>query len=169
MTQPDLLDDILAQTDALRAAAAQTARSLRDFSRRLELILTQDYRHLTVRDTEFATDFSAFCTQLRKDTDARLDYWQEARTALRGGSGRDGYGLALAAKSFVSRAKTLSRACDDMTTAYDQFNRFYKNYTLTKLPVWLLTSCCDDMNNLTGKILFLSRELAKKSEKQRGY
>lgn len=169
MTKQDLLDDILAQTDTLRASLSQSARSLQDFTRRLELILSQDHKNIVVRDTAFAVDFSAFCTALRQDTDLRLDYWQQARGQLRAGAGKEGYDLTLATKSFVSRAKTLSRACDEFTTAYDQFNRFYKNYTLSKLPVWLLTTCCDDLNNLTGKILFLSRELAKRTEKIREY
>ncbi len=169
MKQENLLDDILTQTEALRAATAQTARTLQDFSRRLELILSQDHKQITVRDTSFAADFAAFCHTLRQDTDKYMDFWQQARAQLRCGTGKEGYSLGLAAKSFVSRAKTLSRACDELMTAYDFFNRFYKNYTLAKLPVWLLTSCCDDLNNLTGKILFLARELAKKTEKARGY
>ncbi len=169
MKQEELLDTVLAQADALRAMLAASARALQDFSRRLELILSQDHKKIAVRDTAFAEDFSSFCVSLRQDTDAKLDYWQQARTQLRSGTGKEGYALALGVKSFVSRAKTLSRACDELTTAYDYFNRFYKNYTLTKLPVWLLTSCCDDLSNLTGKILFLSRELAKKTEKIRGY
>ena len=163
------LDEVLTQTDALRACAAGAANTLRDFSRRLELILSQDHKNIAVRDSAFVSDFAAFCTQLRQDTNSRLDYWQAARAQMRSGTDKEGYGLALAAKSFVSRAKTLSRACDDLSTAYAQFNRFYKNYTRAKLPVWLLTSCCDDLNNLTGKILFLSRELAKKTEQKRGY
>lgn len=162
------LEDVLAQTDALRTAAAQAAGALRDFSRRLELILSQDYKNIAVRDTAFVADFSAFCADLRQDINNRMDYWQQARAQLRAGTDQEGYALALSVKSFVSRAKTLSRASDDLSTAYAQFGRFYKNYTLAKLPVWLLTSCCDDINNLTGKILFLSRELAKKTEKKRG-
>ena len=169
MNQDELLDTVLAQADTLRSSAAQAARTLRDFSRRLELILSQDHKNMAVRDVSFAADFASFCTALRQDTDKKMDFWQQARAQLRSGPGKEGYELALAAKSFVSRAKTLSRAIDDFTTAYDTFNRLYKNYTLAKLPVWLLTSCCDDLNNLTGKILFLSRELAKKTEKTRGY
>ena len=51
----------------------------------------------------------------------------------------------------------------EYVTKYAEFNRFYKNYTLEKLPVWLLNSCCDDLNNLTGKVLFISREITKKT------
>ena len=163
------LEDVLTQTDSLRASVANAAHALSDFSRRLELILSQDHKNIAVRDTNFAADFSDFCTGLRQDTNQRLDYWQKTRAQLRAGTDKEGYELGLAVKSFVSRAKTLSRAGDELSTAYAHFNRFYKNYTLAKLPVWLLTSCCDDLNNLTGKILFLSRELAKKKKKQRGY
>ena len=163
------LEDILQQTDCLRNASLQAARSLHDFSRRLELILSQDHKNLAVRDAAFAEDFASFCQTLRQNMDVYMDFWQQARTALRSGTDKEGYELGLASKSFVSRAKALSRATDEFTSAYDYFNRFYKNYTLAKLPVWLLTACCDDLNNLTGKILFLSRELAKKTEKNRGY
>lgn len=170
MSLDGLFEDALAQTDGLRAFCGAAARDLRDYARRLELILSRDHKNVAVRDTAFASDFAVFCAALRQELDKRLDYWQKARVRLRAGrSDMEGYSLALAAKSFLSRAKTLSRSCDDFTTAYDAFNRFYKKYTLAKLPVWLLTSCCDDLNNLTGKILFLSRELAKKAEKERGY
>ncbi len=169
MSQTGLLDNILTQTETLRTMTLQAAHNLRDFSRRLELILSQDHKNMAVRDTAFAEEFSSFCTALRQETDAKMDYWQQARAQLRSGPDKDGYELGLAAKSFVSRAKALSKATDEFTTAYDYFNRFYKNYTLAKLPVWLLTACCDDLNNLTGKILFLSRELTKKTERIRGY
>ncbi len=151
------------QAETLRALGAAGARSLRDFARRLELILSQDHKNIPVRDGAFAAQFSAFCTQLRKDLDGQLDYWQQIRSDFRSAGPASGYGLHLAAKSFALRAKALSRACDEFTTAYDYFNRFYKNYTLAKLPVWLLTACCNDLNNLTGKILFLSRGISKKT------
>ncbi len=160
------MENILAQTDGLRSWAAQAAGELRDFSRRLELILSQDHKKIAVRDASFSADFGAFCTRLRQETDERLDYWQRARTSLRGAKTQDDYTSSLAGKSFCMKAKALSRSCDEFTTAYDCFCRFYKNYTLSKLPVWLLTSCCDDLNNLTGKILFLARETAKKTEKR---
>ncbi|MBQ7908301.1 MAG: hypothetical protein IJ311_02240 [Elusimicrobiaceae bacterium] len=163
MNQVDLLEDISQKTDFLRNTVLKEAAALRDFTRRLELILSQDHKNIQVRDTDFAADFSAFCTALRKLLDQQLDFWQENRLLLRRCDLAGDYSLSLAAKTFSLRAKTLSRAADDFTTAYDGFNRFYKNYTLEKLPVWLLTSCCDDLNNLTGKILFLSRETAKKT------
>ena len=161
-------DEVLHQTDALRATAAKTADDLRGFSRRLELILSQDHKKISVRDTGFVMDFSSFCTALRQDMDQKMDYWQQDRTQLRKGTDKEGYEKSLAIKSFVNRSKTLSRAADELTTAYAQFMRLYKNYTLSKLPVWLLTSCCEDLNNLTGKILFLAREQTKKTEKQKG-
>ena len=73
------LDEVLTQTDALRACAAGAANTLRDFSRRLELILSQHHKNIAVRDSAFVSDFAAFCTQLRQDTNSRLDYWQGAR------------------------------------------------------------------------------------------
>ncbi len=163
MNQIDLLETITSQTDSFRNTMLKETATLRDFSRRLELILSQDHKNINVRDTSFAADFSAFCTSLRKDFDTQLVFWQEKRLLLRKAITQGGYALSLAAKSFSLRAKTLSRAADDFATAYAEFNRFYKNYTLEKLPVWLLNSCCDDLNNLTGKILFISREITKKT------
>lgn len=168
MNQTDLLDDASARADALRSSAAQAAQTLRDYSRRLELILSQDHKNIPVRDTQFPVEFAAFCSDLRKRCDAALDYWRQTRGDFRSQAAQRVPVSSLDAKGFALRAKTLSRACDEFTTAYDQFCRFYKNYTLAKLPVWLLTSCCDDLNNLTGKILFLSRELAKRAGLERG-
>ncbi len=163
MNQIDLLQSITEQTDSFRNILLKETSVLRDFTRRLELILSQDHKNIQVRDTSFAADFADFCTSLRKSFDQQLDFWQENRPLLRSSISSADYDLSLAAKSFSLRAKTLSRACDDFATAHNGFNRFYKNYTLEKLPVWLLNSCCDDLNNLTGKILFLSREIAKKT------
>ena len=160
----DLFDEIATQANTLRGQVSTAAQTLRDFTRRLELILSQDHKNITIRDGEFAKEFTAFCTQLRQETDEILQYWQHTREALRAINPKEQQPSSLQAKSFTLRAKTLSRATDDFTTAYDQFNYFYKNYTLAKLPVWVLTSCCDDLNNLTGKILFLAREISKKSE-----
>ena len=164
MINKEYLDDICLQMDGLRTDMLQTARSLDDFSRRLELILSQDHKNIAIRDIGFAGDFSAFCASLRQTLNSRLDYWQQAHTQLRDPIDGSDYDLALAVKGFVNRAKTLSRAEDELSTSYARFNRFYRNYTLAKLPVWLLTSCCNDLDNITGKILFLSRELSKKTE-----
>lgn len=164
MSQLDLLQTITEQTDSFRNIVLKEAAVLRDFTRRLELILSQDHKNIQVRDTAFAEEFSFFCTSLRKNFDTQLDFWQEHRPLLRSTISQGEYNLSLAAKSFSLRAKTLSRSADDFTTAHDEFLRFYKNYTLEKLPVWLLNSCCDDLNNLTGKILFISREIAKRTE-----
>lgn len=164
----ELIDQAAEQTQALRTFTDEQTRSLQDFTRRLELILSQEHKKITVRDEAFPAEFASFCQILRQELDKKLEFWQEMRKNLRGETKIDGaYGLALSIKSFSMRSKTLSRSADEFTSAYDTFNRFYKNYTRAKLPVWLLTSCCDDLNNLTGKILFISRELAKKTERQR--
>ena len=159
-----LLENASEKLDSLRTLSSLSAATLRNFTKRLELILSQDHKHISVRDTDFSDEFTVFCTQLRKDFDTHLDFWQQARSDLRTAKFPNEYACMLAVKSFSLKAKTLSRSADDFTTAYDEFNRFYKKYTLAKLPVWILTSCSDDLNNLTGKILFLSRELSKKTE-----
>ena len=52
-------------------------------------------------------------------------------------------------------------------TVYDLFCKNYKGFTAAKLNVWLLTSCQTDISNLTGKVLFLAREISKKTEQNR--
>ena len=150
-----------AQLEPLSGSINHAARQLRDFSRRLELILSQDHKHIPIRDTAFTEEFSSFCKQLRQEMDQTNQAWQQLREQIRKQLAQKEYPSSLTVKSFTLRAKTLSRSCDDFTTAYDQFNNLYKNYTLSKLPVWVLTSCSDDLHYLTGKILFLCRELAK--------
>ncbi|MBR3631656.1 MAG: hypothetical protein IKN49_01095 [Elusimicrobiaceae bacterium] len=160
----DLFDQLATQADAARGMLAIQTQQLRDFTRRLELILSQDHKQIQIRDTAFGTDFTQFCTQLRSHMDQLVDTWQHLRGQCRISPYKELVPNSLQAKNFSLRAKNLSRCCDDFTTAYDQFNRFYKNYTLAKLPVWMLTACCDDLNNITGKILFLSREITKRME-----
>ena len=158
----ELFEEISQQADSLRTQTVSAAQSLRDFSRRLELILSQDHKNIAIRDTDFPTEFASFSMQLRTQTDQALQTLQDFRSALRDTKQYPQGPSSLQAKGFSLRAKTLSRACDDFTTAYDRFNFLYKNYTLAKLPVWVLTACCEDLNNLAGKILFLSREVSKK-------
>ena len=162
---PDLFDSLPGQLEPLHDIVSRAARQLRDFSRRLELILSQDHKHIPIRDTAFTEDFSTFCKQLRADMDATNQTWQQLRQDVRKQFAQKIYPSSLTVKSFTLRAKTLSRACDDFITAYDQFNNLYNNYTLSKLPVWVLTSCGDDLNYLIGKILFLCRELSKYTTK----
>ena len=164
----DLFDQLAEQTETARSRMALYAQQLRDFTRRLELILSQDHKQIPIRDTAFGADFTQFCTQLRSYMDQLVDIWQHLREQARMSAFQKITPNSLQAKNFSLRAKSLSRCCDDFTTAYDEFNRFYKNYTLAKLPVWVLTTCCDDLNNITGKILFLSREISKKTETNRG-
>ncbi len=169
MNPETLLEQTSSACDALRGDIIAASRALLEFNRRLEQILQQLHKNIEVRDTDFAAQFNDFCAQLRKEQDGRDLFWTEARTAARTFKPADWTGdLALAAKGLNSRAKTLSRATDEFTTAYDLFCRNYKSFTATKLNVWLLTSCQNDFSNLTGKILFLAREIAKQTEKNRG-
>lgn len=169
MNPETLLEQISSACDALRGDISAATRGLLEFNRRLEQILQQLHKNIEVRDTEFATQFNDFCTRLRKEQDERETFWAEARAAARAVKPAGWTGdLALAAKGLNSRAKTLSRATDEFTTAYDLFCRHYKSFTAAKLNVWLLTSSQNDFSNLTGKILFLAREIAKHTEKNRG-
>ncbi len=169
MTPETLLNQISPACDILRSAISGAAQTLLEFNRRLEQILQQLHKNIPVRDTEFAAQFNAFCVQMRKEQDEREQFWTQARADARACKPSDWTGeLALAAKGFNSRAKTLSRAADEFTTAYDIFCRNYKSFTAAKLNVWLLTSCQNDFAGLTGKILFLAREIAKHTDKNRG-
>ena len=169
MTCEELLTQISQQCDLLRDEILSAAQSLREFNRRLEQILQQLRKNIEVRDGDFAPQFNDFCLNFRKQLDAQEPFWTQFRTAARQCKASDWTAdLALSAKGLNSRAKTLSRACDELTTAYDLFAKNYKNFTAAKLNVWLLTSCQNDVDVLTGKILFLAREIAKKTEKNRG-
>jgi len=169
MNAETLLEQLSLQCDALRAAGSAAAQTLREFNRRLEQIIQQLHKNIDVRDADFAAQFNAFCQTLRREQDERETVWTALRTQTRACKPADWTGdLALAAKGLNSRAKTLSRTCDEFTTAYDLFARNYKSFTAAKLNVWLLTSCQNDFANLTGKILFLAREIAKHTEKNRG-
>ncbi len=164
-----LLEAISKQCDNLRALLGSATQNLQELNRRLEQIVQQLRKNIEVRDTAFAGDFNAYCQQLRTTLDTCETTWQDIRTQVRQRKPGDWTeDLVLPAKGINSRAKTLSRACDEFITAYDIFARTYKNFTAAKLNVWLLTSCQSDFSILTGKILFLAREIAKYTEQKRG-
>ena len=144
-TTETLLETISTQCDSLRTLLVGATQELHELTRRLEQIVQQLRKNIDVRDANFATDFNDY----RKPGD-----WTED--------------LILPAKGLNSRAKTLSRACDEFITAYDIFARVYKGFTAVKLNVWLLTACQSDASLLTGKILFLAREITKHTEQKRG-
>lgn len=169
MNTEKLLEKISEQCDVFRADINTATQNLREFNKRLEQILQQLHKNIEIRDVAFAADFNAYVAALRKQLDNIEPFWTQARAEARTFRNSDWTGdLALPAKGFNSRARTLSRACDEFTTTYDQFCRNYKSFTAAKLNVWLLTSCQGDFDNLTGKILFLAREIAKHTERNRG-
>ena len=164
-----ILENLSKHCDLLHDILAQAAQELRELDRRLMQILQQLHKSIEVRDTNFSADFNAFCAALRKKIDLQETTWTELRAQARACKPADwDASLALGAKGFNSQAKTLSRACDEFITAYDLFSRTYKNYTAAKLNVWLLTACQNDVSILTGKVLFLAREIAKHTERNRG-
>ena len=168
MIPEELLEKTSIQCDALRLFVQQQATLLRDFGRRLGQIVQQMRKNIDVRDLQFAEEFNQFVQNLRETLDKREPVWTELRTQLRQVPQRDWTGdLALAAKGLNSRAKTLSRTCDEFETEYNGFCKNYKNFTAAKLNVWLLTSCETDISTLVGKILFLARELSRKTEQSR--
>ena len=168
MTTEQLLEKISSQCDQLRTEILIATRELTQFNKRLEQILQQLHKNIEVRDTTFADEFNSFCQQLRAQVNEQETLWTQLRADIRCRKEREWEGfLALPAKGLNSRAKTLSRACDEFITMYDTFCRNYKNYTAAKLNVWLLTSCQTDFTSLTGKILFLAREIAQKTERNR--
>ena len=168
MTNEQLLDQLSTQCDAFRTLLQQQGPALSDFSRRILQITQQRRKNIEVRDTTFATDFNTYVQTLRQTLDKTEPVWTELRTQIRQLPDKTWNGeLALAAKGLNSRAKALSVACDEFTTQYDIFGKQYKNFTAAKLNMWLLTSCQTDIHHLTGKILFLAREIARKTEQNR--
>ena len=165
----NLLETISTQCDSLRGLLISSTQELAQLTHRLEQIVQQLRKNIEVRDTAFAEDFNAYCQQLRQQLDGQENTWTEIRTNLRACKPEDWTAdLVLPAKGINSRAKTLSRACDEFITAYDVFARIYKNFTAAKLNVWLLTSCQSDFSILSGKILFLAWAITKLTEQKRG-
>ena len=164
----DLFETLPSSADQLHTCISQATQQVRDFIRRLELILSQNHKNIPIRDKSFAEDFTTFCTTLRQQVDQFLNDWQPLREQVRRQLSAKEYPSSLQAKSFAMRVKTISRSDDEFTTVYDSFVGLYKSYTLSKLPMWILTSCCEDLNHLVGKILFLSREITKYAGKTSG-
>lgn len=168
MNSLDCIQQASALCEALRGQLVADSRLLAEFYRRLEQISAQIHKNMEVRDVTFAQEFNDFCQTLRQDTDKQEEAWAQVRAQVRSWT-KDDYGadMALPAKGFNNKAKTLSRMCDEFSTEYHRFYRLYQGYTAQKLNVWLLTSCASTINNLTDKVLFLAREIAQKAERYR--
>ncbi len=168
MNAEELLDQISAQCDSLRLLLQQQTTALADLGRRLAQVVQQLRKNIEVRDNSLAEDFNTYAKELRDHLDKREPVWTALRAHIRQTPQKEWTGdLALPAKGLNSRAKALSRACDEFETEYDDFCKNYKGFTAAKLNVWLLTSCQADISSLTGKILFLARELSRKTEQNR--
>ena len=169
MNSEQLLEQISTRCEALRNLLQLQVPMLQDFGRRLLQITQQLRKNIEVRDTAFADDFNTYVQTLRETLDKTEPAWTELRNQIRQLPDKAWDGeLTLPAKGLNSRAKTLCVACDEFTAQYDIFSKQYKNFTAAKLNMWLLTSCQADINNLTDKVLFLAREIARKTEQNRG-
>jgi len=168
MTPQELVDQTATHCDALRIFVQKQTTHLSDFGRRLKQIVQQLRKNIDVRDTNFAIEFNQFVQDLRETLDKREPVWTELRGQLRQIPSKCWTGeLSLPAKGLNSRAKVLSKACDEFETEYDAFCKEYKSFTAAKLNVWLLTSCQTDIANLTGKIVFVAREISRKTDQHR--
>ncbi len=168
MNAQELLEKISTQCDALRDLLQEQTPLLRDFSRRLLQIIQQLRKNMEVRDVNFAEQFNGYVTTLRRTLDEIEPTWTQLRGAVRQVPQENWTGdLVLAAKGVNSRAKALSRACEEFVSEYESFCKQYKNFTAAKLQVWLLTSCQNDVVSLADKVLFLARELARKTDENR--
>lgn len=168
MTPQELVDQTAVQCDALRIFVQKQTTRLIDLDKRLQQIIQQLRKNIEVRDTEFAGEFNQFVQDLRDTLDKREPVWTELRGQLRQIPDKSWTAdLILSAKGLNSRAKVLSRTCDEFENEYDQFCKNYKSFTAAKLNVWLLTSCQTDIANLTGKIVFVAREISRKTDQHR--
>lgn len=168
MTPQELIEQTSIQCESLRILLQQRSTSLADFGRRLMQIIQQLRKNIDVRDSEFAPAFNQFVQELRETLNKREPVWTELRGQIRQIPQKNWTSdLSLAAKGLNSRAKALARICDEFETEYDNFCKNYKNFTAAKLNVWLLTSCQTDIANLTGKIVFLAREISRKTDTNR--
>lgn len=169
MNAEQILTDLSDKCETLRALVMAQKQELVVLRKRLEQIVQQRRKNIEVRDKDFATDFNNFCRNLRKQLDQWEPAWTQTRALAREAKPAAWSGeLSLSAKGFNSQARALSRATDEFTTQYGTFNRIYKSFTANKLNVFLLASCQTDLENWTSKILFLAREIAKYTEKNRG-
>lgn len=168
MNGEELLRQLTAYCDLLRTQLQQQTSLLADFSKRLEQIIQQLRKNIEVRDVNFADQFNDYVKTLRETLDKNEPIWTQLRNQLRQLPDKSWSGdLVLAAKGLNSRAKGLAQAADEFAAQYDVFGKQYKNFTAFKLQVWVLTSCQADIAGLSAKILFLAREIARKTSDNR--
>lgn len=134
---------------------------LQGYYGRLEVIYKQYRRKMPVKDTTFQEEFRATMLELKFFSDTSNDFWQKTRSFIREA---DKPKLVeesrIAVKQLKLNAAAFNRQTDELYTIFKNIQRIAKEVPL-RLNWWLLEASCDELGKITGKILFLIRDMEK--------
>lgn len=154
-------EEIDFSTEKLKSVAADMGL----FYDRLCDIAKQYKKKSAVKDENFEEEFRAMVTSLRVLTDKSLQFWQDARGYIRSADRKELMsGNRILIKQMNIAARNFSRVTDEFETLLKTFQALSGDITL-RLNWWMLESCLKDLQNISGRILFLVRDLEKNYDK----
>ena len=151
-------EEIERSEDALRAINAK----LRGYYDRLEIIHNQFRRRTPIKDTEFQNEFRATVLELKTLADESGEFWQQTRTYFRTLDDKADVieSNRINIKQMNITALAFNRQVDELYTIFKNIQTLAKEVPLM-LNWWLLEECCEDLNKIVTRILFLIRDMGK--------
>lgn len=154
-------EEIDVSTENLKSCGAK----MKLFYDRLEDIAKQYKKRSAVKDESFEEEFRALVIALRSQTDESEEFWRTARTYIRALDKKEAVGAnRILIKQINISARNFSRVTDEFCAFLRVFQSLSGEITL-RLNWWMLESCLEDLQKISGWILFLERDLEKHYDK----
>lgn len=152
-----MADEIEKSCTALRAINTK----LHSYYGRLEVIYKQYRRKMPVKDTTFQEEFRSTMLELKAFSDSNNEFWQQTRFFIRQA---DKPKLVeesrIGVKQLKINANAFNRQTDELYTIFKNIQRLAKEVPL-RLNWWLLETSCGELEKISGRILFLIRDMEK--------
>ena len=160
----DQADKIKQMTDEIEkscVALRDINNKLYGYYGRLEVIYKQYRRKIPVKDTTFQEEFRATMLDLKAFSDNSNDFWQKTRSFIReADKSKLVEESRISVKQLKINANAFNRQTDELYTIFKNIQRIAKEVPL-RLNWWLLEASCGELGNITGRILFLIRDMEK--------
>ncbi len=149
------------EIDSSSAALRTINEKLRSYYDRLEVICKQHRRRMPIKDITFQEEFRATVLELKDFADKSDDFWQQTRAFFRTGEKATLVEAnRIGIKQMNIGAMAFSRQVDELYTVFKNIQSLAREVPL-RLNWWLLEASCEDLTKISGRILFLIRDLEK--------
>jgi len=131
------------------------------FAERAITITKQKKRGLPIKDTTFAGDFSLLCTKTGAFVSKSEDFWRSLNSVVR--DGKVPQDNSIAVRGVGAKARQINKAMEEFVSVFRYVQSTAKSCPVT-LNMWTLETHASDLERISGKILFVTRELSKSVE-----